>query len=122
MHISSKELRVMAHYAREEIMSSSDVVRNFGAVLSSVVKHQREKVAIIRNNRLEAVLIAADVYERLERAVEMIAATSTTASNGTAGNSSALLDFLKKNRISAASQLSSEEIDCQIREEREAWE
>jgi len=112
----------MAHYAREEIMSSSDVVRNFGAVLSSVVKHQREKVAIIRNNRLEAVLIAADVYERLERAVEMIAATSTTASNGTAGNSSVLLDFLKRNRISAASQLSSEEIDCQIREEREAWE
>lgn len=112
----------MAHYAREEIMSSSDVVRNFGAVLSSVVKHQREKVAIIRNNRLEAVLVAADVYERLERAVEMTAATSTTSSNGTAGNSSVLLDFLKRNRISAASKLSPEEIDCQIREEREAWE
>lgn len=112
----------MAHYAREEIMSSSDVVRNFGAVLSSVVKHQREKVAIIRNNRLEAVLVAADVYERLERAVEMAAATSTTAPNGIAGNSSVLLDFLKENRITAASRLSPEEIDNQIREEREAWE
>ena len=51
----------MTHYAREEIMSSSEVVRNFGAVLSSVVQHRREKVAIIRNNRLEAVLVAADV-------------------------------------------------------------
>ncbi len=112
----------MAHYAREEIMSSSDVVRNFGAVLSSVVRHQREKVAIIRNNRLEAVLVAADVYERLEKAGEMAAATSTTTSNDIAGNSSVLLDFLKKNRITAATQLSSEEIDNQIREEREAWE
>ncbi len=33
----------MAHYAREEIMSSSEVVRNFGAVLSSVVQHRYRK-------------------------------------------------------------------------------
>lgn len=112
----------MAHYAREEIMSSSDVVRNFGAVLSSVVQHQREKVAIIRNNRLEAVLVAADVYERLEKAGDIAAAASTTTSNGTAGNSSVLLDFLKENRMATASRMSPMEIDCQIREEREAWE
>jgi PHD/YefM family antitoxin component YafN of YafNO toxin-antitoxin module len=111
----------MAHYAREEIMSSSDVVRNFSAVLSSVVQHQREKVAIIRNNRLEAVLVAADVYERLEKAGD-IAAAAITTSNSTAGNSSVLLAFLKENRMAAASRLSPMEIECQIREEREAWE
>ncbi len=108
----------MAHYAREEIMSSSEVVRNFGAVLSSVVQHQREKVAIVRNNRLEAVLVAADVYERLEKAGE----TASAATSPTAGNSSALLNFLNNNRIAAAARLSPEEIDCQIREEREAWD
>jgi PHD/YefM family antitoxin component YafN of YafNO toxin-antitoxin module len=113
----------MAHYAREEIMSSSDVVRNFGAVLSSVVQHQREKVAIIRNNRLEAVLVAADEYERLERAGEVASAAASIAiSNGKIGNSSVLLDFLNNNRIAATSKLSAEEIDCQICEEREAWE
>lgn len=112
----------MTHYAREEIMSSSEVVRNFGAVLSSVVQHQREKVAIIRNNRLEAVLVAADVYERMEKAVEAASAAAATASNGTAGSSSALLNFLHINRIAAASRLSAHEIDNQIREEREAWE
>lgn len=113
----------MAHYAREEIMSSSEVVRNFGAVLSSVVQHQREKVAIIRNNRLEAVLVAADVYERLEKAGEIAsAAASATTSDDRTGNSSALLNFLHNNRIAAASRLSPEEIDSQIREEREAWE
>jgi PHD/YefM family antitoxin component YafN of YafNO toxin-antitoxin module len=113
----------MSHYAREEIMSSSEVVRNFGAVLSSVVQHHREKVAIIRNNRLEAVLVAADVYERLEKSSESATATiSATVTDGKAGNSSALLDFLKSNRIAVASRLSADEIDRQICEEREAWE
>ena len=113
----------MAQYAREEIMSSSEVVRNFGAVLSSVVQHRREKVAIIRNNRLEAVLVAADVYERLEQACETpLAGIHATDSDNSAGNSAALLDFLRSNRIAAASRLSPAEIDNQIREEREAWE
>jgi PHD/YefM family antitoxin component YafN of YafNO toxin-antitoxin module len=113
----------MTHYAREEIMSSSEVVRNFGAVLSSVVQHQREKVAIVRNNRLEAVLVAADVYERLEKAGETASAAAlAAASNAKAGNNSALLNFLNNNRIASASRLSPEEIDSQIREEREAWE
>ena len=113
----------MTHYAREEIMSSSEVVRNFGAVLSSVVQHRREKVAIIRNNRLEAVLVAADVYERLEKSCETATATiCATATEGKAGNSSALLDFLNNNRLAAATRLSPEEIDRQILEERAAWE
>jgi|AGTN01.2.fsa_nt_gi Phd_YefM. len=113
----------MARYAREEIMSSSEVVRNFGAVLSSVVQHKRDKVAIIRNNRLEAVLVAADVYERLEKADETAsAATSHAASNDTTGSSSTLLDFLKNNRIAATARLSPDVIDSQIREEREAWD
>jgi PHD/YefM family antitoxin component YafN of YafNO toxin-antitoxin module len=111
----------MAHYAREEIMSSSEVVRNFGAVLSSVVQHRREKVAIIRNNRLEAVLVAADVYERLEKSCET-ATAATCPTDAKAGNSAVLLDFLKNNRIEVASRLSPDEIDDQIREEREAWE
>lgn len=108
----------MAHYSREEIMSSSEVVRNFGAVLNSVVQHRREKVAIVRNNRLEAVLVAADVYERLEQLSE----ASSAAVGASAGNSAALLDFLNNNRCAAVSRLSPEEIDDQIREEREAWE
>jgi hypothetical protein len=113
----------MAHYAREEIMSSSEVVRNFGAVLSSVVQHRREKVAIIRNNRLEAVLVAADVYERLEKSCETAtAAICATVTDGKAGNSSTLLDFLNNNRIAAVTRLSPEEIDRQILEERVAWE
>jgi len=111
----------MAHYAREEIMSSSEVVRNFGAVLSSVVQHQREKVAIIRNNRMEAVLVAVDVYEQMEKICEKATAVTRAAiTDDQPGNCAALLDFLKSNRIAETSRLSPEEIDQQILEEREA--
>ena len=59
----------------------------------------------------------------MEKAGELAtAAISPTASNGNTGNSSALLDFLKNNRMAASSRLSPEEIDSQIREEREAWD
>ena len=114
----------MAHYAREEIMSSSELVRNFGAVLSSVAEHKREKVAIIRNNRLEAVILAVDVYERLENARQFLERTDLEAMNTAAneGNSVALLDFLRKNHLPAALRMSPEEIDRQIIEEREAWD
>ena len=51
-----------------------------------------------------------------------IDATCATVTDGKPGNSSALLDFLKNNRIAAASRLSPEEINRQILEEREAWD
>ena len=110
----------MSRYGREEIMSSSEVVRNFGNVLTSVVQHKREKVAIVRNNRLEAVLLAVDVYERMEKSCEK--ARPDTGIPGYEGNSGALLDFLRTNRLSAKDRLSPEEIERQILQEREAWD
>ncbi len=61
----------MTTYAREEIMSSSEVVRNFGSVLASIAGHKREKVAIIRNNRMEAVIVPIDEYERMQEICEV---------------------------------------------------
>jgi len=110
----------MTSYEREEIMSSSEVVRNFGSVLTSVVQHKRDKIAIVRNNRLEAVLLAADVYEQMQKACEQSRQTAGAPSEE--GNSGALLDFLRKNRLSVKARLSPEEIDRQILQEREAWE
>ncbi len=49
-------------------------------------------------------------------------ANCSSVSYGKAGNSATLLDFLKSNRIAAALRLSPDEINDQIREEREAWE
>jgi hypothetical protein len=104
-------------------MSSSEVVRNFGSVLTSVARHQREKVVIVRNNHLEAVLLAVDVYERMEKTCEAVSCLGLDKGiAGDAGNSGVLLDFLRKSRLSAIARVSPEEIDRQILEERGAWE
>jgi PHD/YefM family antitoxin component YafN of YafNO toxin-antitoxin module len=110
----------MAQYGREEIMSSSEVVRNFGAVLNSVVQHQREKIAIVRNNHLEAVLVAADVYEKLEQAATSNRLAQDRQSEK--GDSERLLQFLQNSRMEKAALLPQEAIDHQIAEEREAWD
>lgn len=52
-------------------MSSSEVVRNFSSVLASISGHKRDKVAILRNNRMEAVLVPIDEYERMQEICEV---------------------------------------------------
>lgn len=110
----------MSSYGREEIMSSSEVVRNFGSVLTSVAQHKRDKIAIVRNNRLEAVLLAVDVFEQMEKTCEKARLDKEMPDEE--GNSGALLNFLRTNRLCATVRLSPEEIEHQILQEREAWD
>ena len=56
----------MLAYTKDELMSSTEIVRNFSAILDSIKKHDREKVAVMRKNRLEAVILSVDEYERIQ--------------------------------------------------------
>jgi PHD/YefM family antitoxin component YafN of YafNO toxin-antitoxin module len=60
----------MVAYTRSEIISATDLARNVSATLNSIVKHAKEKVAISKNNKLEAVIINIEEYERLKEAYE----------------------------------------------------
>ncbi len=62
----------MVAYTRDEIISATDLARNVSATLRSIVKHTKEKVAIMKNNKLEAVIIDIDEYERLKEAYELM--------------------------------------------------
>lgn len=62
----------MIAYTRDEIISSTDLARNVSATLSSVVKYSKEKIAIMRNNKLEAVIIDIEEYERLKEAYDLM--------------------------------------------------
>jgi len=62
----------MIAYTRDEIISATDLARNVSATLSSLVKHTREKVAISKNNKLEAVIIDIEEYERLKESYELM--------------------------------------------------
>jgi len=62
----------MVAYTRDEIISATDLARNVSGTLSSIVMHTKEKVAISKNNKLEAVIIDIEEYERLKEAYDLM--------------------------------------------------
>ena len=62
----------MIAYTRDEIISTTDLARNISATLRSIVTNAKEKIAISKNNKLEAVLIDIEEYERLKNAYELM--------------------------------------------------
>jgi PHD/YefM family antitoxin component YafN of YafNO toxin-antitoxin module len=62
----------MLAYTKDELMSSTEIVRNFSTILDSIKKHEREKVAVMRKNRLEAVILSVDEYERIQGLADII--------------------------------------------------
>ena len=61
----------MVTYARDEIISASEITRNFSTVLKELANHTKEKFAISKNNKIEAVVIPVEEYERMQEALEM---------------------------------------------------
>lgn len=55
----------MTTFARNEIISSTTVVRQFSSLIRSLLSHERQKIGVIRNNEMEAVILSVDEYERL---------------------------------------------------------
>ena len=56
----------MVSFARNEIVSSSQFVRGFAGFLQRMTKSNDEKIAVIKNNKMQAVMIPIDEYERLK--------------------------------------------------------
>ena len=59
-------------YAKNEIMTATDMVRNFSSVLGSLTKGENKRVVIVKNNRFEAVMITVDEYEKMSEAVSIL--------------------------------------------------
>lgn len=71
-------------YSKDEIMTATDIVRNFSSVLSSVSK-EKKRVVVVKNNRFEAVMISVEAYEKMSEAVtilEKIYASTMKKSDG----------------------------------------
>lgn len=62
----------MVTFARNEIVSSSQFVRNFATFLKQLTESKQEKIAIIKNNEMQAVMIPVEEYEKL-KSIEEIA-------------------------------------------------
>ena len=56
----------MVTFARNEIVSSSQFVRCFATFLKRMTESNDEKIAVVKNNQMQAVMIPIDEYERLK--------------------------------------------------------
>jgi PHD/YefM family antitoxin component YafN of YafNO toxin-antitoxin module len=61
-------------YATNELIPSSDFAKKFGSYLGQIREHTVEKLAILKNNKVEAVLISKDEYEKMAEALKIVEA------------------------------------------------
>jgi PHD/YefM family antitoxin component YafN of YafNO toxin-antitoxin module len=61
----------MIAYTSQELVSSSDFAKKFGTYLAQLKTNMVDKIAILKNNNIEAVLVPKDDYEAMKRAWEL---------------------------------------------------
>ncbi len=55
----------MIQYTKEELISSTTISRNLSEILNNLSKKKIEKVAVMRNNKIEAIILPIDLYENI---------------------------------------------------------
>ena len=59
-------------YKKDEILSASKVARSFGRVLADLNSKRRRRVAVVKNNHLEAILLPIEDYETMAEALAIL--------------------------------------------------
>jgi len=59
-------------YKKEELLSASKVARSFGQVLADLSGKRRRRVAVVKNNHLEAILLPVEDYEAMAEALALL--------------------------------------------------
>lgn len=57
---------MIVKYAPDELLSVTDFTKKVATVLKGIKNQSIEKIGILKNNKLEAVVISTDEYERLK--------------------------------------------------------
>ena len=62
----------MVNYTKNELLSITDFTKSISKILGDIKERTIEKVGVLKNNKLEAVVISTDEYERLKELEELI--------------------------------------------------
>ncbi len=55
----------MLTYKPSELMSSTDIAKNFGSVLAKLANHEVQKIGVLKNNKLDFVILRNDEIDNL---------------------------------------------------------
>lgn len=56
----------MVNYKENELLSVTSLTKQFSSVLKGIKDHTIEKIGVLKNNKLEAVVISTQEYRRLK--------------------------------------------------------
>ena len=62
----------MITYAKDEMVGITELGKSLGNYLDKVTSNMFSKIAIIRRNKPEAVIVSIEEYELLQRAFDML--------------------------------------------------
>ena len=60
----------MVTYSTNELIPSSEFAKKFGTYLTQIKDNTVDKLAILKNNKVEAVIISKDEYESMKEALK----------------------------------------------------
>ncbi len=58
-------------YTKEEMVGITELSRSLNSFVDKVKNHTMEKIAIMKNNKPEAIILPTSEYERMKRMVDM---------------------------------------------------
>ena len=80
---------IMVAFVRKEIISATQLVRQFSTFLTELSNRTLNKIAIVRNNEMEAVVLPVAEYERLVTSAKQASQKSIKDFFGTLDSESA---------------------------------
>lgn len=62
----------MVAYTQNELVSATNISKQFGEYISKVKNGFVDKIGILKNNKLNAVIVSVEEYERMSEAMELL--------------------------------------------------
>jgi len=72
--MENKEEYIVVTYSTNELIPSSEFAKKFGTYLAQIKDNTVDKLAILKNNKVEAIIISKDEYESMKEALKEIEA------------------------------------------------
>lgn len=62
----------MVAYTQNELVSATEISKQFGEYISKVKNGVVEKIGVLKNNKLNAVILSVEEYERMSEAMNLL--------------------------------------------------
>ena len=62
----------MVAYTQNELASATEISKQFGEYISKVKNGLVDKIGVLKNNKLNAVILSVEEYERMSEAMELL--------------------------------------------------